>query len=177
MPQSAVEILSDMLRSTDRCLEWGSGRSTLWLDQRSASVVSVEHEPDWCYRVRNQLAARAGDPESVRLLTIEPQDTPTASPYVRVVDGFGDGELDVCFVDGEHRAACAIASIPKLTSGGLLVVDDAQGFLDHPSHCARSREGQGHLDADWERFAELVRDWRLVWTGDGYSDAAIWVKP
>jgi predicted O-methyltransferase YrrM len=176
-PQSAVEILSDMLRTTDRCLEWGSGASTTWFADRTASIVSIEHDPDWFERVRTQLAAHGADVEWVRLLAVEPQGTPTESPYVRVIDEFPDEELDVCFIDGEHRAACALESIPKLSSGGLLIVDDAQHFIDHPSRCQRSRDGQGPSDAEWARFTELVRNWRLIWTGDGFSDTAIWIKP
>jgi predicted O-methyltransferase YrrM len=96
---------------------------------------------------------------------------------VRAVDAFGDGELDVCFVDGEHRPACIVEVIPKLTSGGLLIVDDVHGYLDHPSHCSYSREGLGHLSDGWRDVSQRLRDWRMIWTGDGYSDAAIWIKP
>jgi predicted O-methyltransferase YrrM len=177
MPQSAVEILDDMLKPTDRCIEWGSGRSTPWLCHRTQSVLSLEHDTDWYQRVRNRLAAQGCDVESVRLLSLQPQDRPYESPYVRAIDEFGDGELDVSFIDGEHRATCVLESIPKLSSGGLLIVDDSQGFLDHRSSCRESRHGLGPRDTKWSQVADAVKDWRLVWTGDGYSDAAIWVKP
>lgn len=177
MPQNAVKILADMLKRTDRCMEWGSGASTSWLAARTARVLSAEHDPSWYERTYRQLAAIGADADSVRLLSLEPRDRPAESPYVRVIDDFGDEELEVCFIDGEHRATCAIESVGKLASGGLLIVDDAQSFLDHPSACPYSRDGQGPRDADWGRLGELVLDWRLIWTGDGFSDAAIWVKP
>lgn len=177
MPEQAVELLADLLKPSDRCLEWGSGDSTTWLRRRSRSVVSIEHDPAWFERVRGQLAAQGLDPGSVRLLATEPEQQATVSPYVRVVDEFADGEIDICVVDGEHRAACALAAVPKLSSGGLMVIDDAQGFLDHRSSSLHSRWGKGPLSADWGRFAELVSPWRLIWVGDGFSDAAIWIKP
>jgi predicted O-methyltransferase YrrM len=177
MPQSAVEILSDMLPGGDRCLEWGSGASTTWLASRCASIVSAEHDRDWSERVRTELTQQGADPNSVRLLSLEPSDRPAESPYVRVIDEFEPGQLDVCFVDGEHRATCVLESIPKLASGGLLIVDDSQAFLDHPSRCTYSRQGLGPVDDDWRRVSQQVEKWRLVWTGDGYSDAAIWIKP
>jgi predicted O-methyltransferase YrrM len=177
MPQSAIEILSDMLRKTDRCLEWGSGASTTWLSDRCASVVSVEHDPDWYQRVCAQLREHGANPDSVRLLSLAPSDPPAQSPYVRVIDEFAAGELDVCFVDGEHRAACVLEALPKISSGGLLIIDDAQSFLDHPSRCPTSRAGRGPLGDDWRRIAESISGWRLIWTGVGYSDAAFWVKP
>ncbi len=177
MPQRANEILDGMLRPTDRCMEWGAGDSTTWLSSRCASILSVEHDPSWYDRVRGELSRRGHDPDSVRLLSIEPVDRPAESPYVRAVDAFGDGEIDVCFVDGEHRPACIVEAIPKLASGGLLIVDDVHGYLDHPSHCAYSREGLGHLSEGWRDVSQRLADWRMIWTGDGYSDAAIWIKP
>jgi len=35
----------------------------------------------------------------------------------------------------------------------------------------------GPLDADWAKFGELLANWRMIWTSDGFSDAAIWIKP
>jgi predicted O-methyltransferase YrrM len=177
MPRRANEILEGMLRPTDRCLEWGSGDSTTWLRARCASILSVEHDPTWYQRVRGELAQQGYDPDSVRLLSMEPGYRPEETPYVRAVDAFGEDEVDVCFVDGEHRPTCIFEVIPKLTSGGLLVVDDVHGYLDHPSHCVHSREGQGHLGESWGNVLARLAGWRMIWTGDGYSDAAIWIKP
>lgn len=175
--RDAIELLPDLLKRSDRCLEWGSGKSTAWLSEKVGSIVSVEHDPAWFERVQLQLQQHGFDRESVRLLSIEPQDQPSATPYVRVIDEFGAGEIDVCFMDGEHRSVCTLEVLPKLASGGLFILDDAQAYLDHPSTSPHSRYGQGPLDADWARIGELLGSWRLVWTSDGYSDTAIWIKP
>ena len=169
--------LEGLLRSSDTCLEWGSGRSTVWLASRVGQLRSVEHDPDWYERVRALLAERGGDLNSVQLLDAASDNGPHTTPYVRVIDEFAEGELDVCIVDGEHRAACAVAAVPKLTAGGLLVVDDVNWFLDHPTHAPRSRFGKGPLDDGWRQFESLVADWRCVWTTDGTIDTAIWIKP
>ncbi|MBV9836657.1 MAG: class I SAM-dependent methyltransferase [Solirubrobacterales bacterium] len=175
--QPAIAALSDLLRPTDRCLEWGSGTSTAWLCRRVASITSAEHDPAWFERVRSLLDQDGLRTGVVRLLSTDPQEEPSASPYVRLIDEFADGELDVCYVDGEHRAACITAALPKLASGGMLVLDDAHGFLDHETVSPHSRQGLGPLDLDWASFEELVSDWRLLWTSDGFSDTAIWFKP
>jgi predicted O-methyltransferase YrrM len=177
IPRDAIVLLSELLLPTDRCLEWGSGSSTAWLATRTASLLSVEHDPEWYERVRVQLAQQGLDSGSVRLLSVDPVQAPASSPYVRVIEEFDDGALDVCFVDGEHRAACVLAAIPKLASGALLVLDDAHGVLDHRTSSPHSRQGQGAIDADWTRIAALVQSWRLIWSSDGYSDAAIWFAP
>lgn len=177
MPHRTIELLDEMLLATDRCLEWGSGASTTWFAQRCASILSVEHDPAWYGRVRDELTRHGKDPDSVRLLSPEPTDRPSESPYVRAVDAFAQGELDVCFVDAEHRAACALEAMPKLRSGGLLILDDVQNYVDHPSRCPYSRDGLGPLNAQWRTVTERLADWRLIWTTDRYSDCAVWVKP
>lgn len=177
LSRGAVEVLPDLLRDTDRGLEWGSGDSSVWLSTRLDSMVCVEHDPVWAARVKERLQRRGLNLGSVRLLATEPAARPADSPYVRVIDEFTDGELDVCVVDGEHRAACALSALPKLSPGGLLVLDDAHGYLDHATTSPHSRHGLGPLDSDWASFAQLVKTWRLIWTSDGYSDTAIWIKP
>ncbi len=176
-PREAARHLGEMLRRTDTCVEWGSGRSTVWLTARTRRVHSIEHDPDWFARVRDQLRAEGLDPDSVRLLSSRPSGNGADPEYVRAVEQFADGEVDVFIVDGEHRGRCALAAVPKLSHGGLLLVDDAHWFLDHPTHAPHSRAGKGPADEDWRRFQELVADWRCVWSSDGVTDTAIWIKP
>jgi methyltransferase family protein len=176
-PREAIAHLGDLLRPADTCLEWGSGRSTAWLSARTKAVHSVEQDHQWFARVRAQLAAQGLDADAVRLLDVEPQDRAETSPYVRVVDDFADGALDVCIVDGAHRGKCALAAVPKLSSGGLLMVDDIHWFLDHPTGAPHSRRGKGPADGDWRHFEALVAGWRALWSTDGVTDTAIWIKP
>jgi predicted O-methyltransferase YrrM len=177
LSKQGIEILSDLLHASDRCIEWGSGTSTTWIGKRVQSIVSAEHDPAWFDRVQGELVAAGLPRESVRLLSLEPHDLPEQSPYVRLIDEFADGELTVCYVDGEYRPACMRAVIPKLASGGVLVLDDAHGVLDHPTHSPHARAGVGPVSQEWATIAAELRDWRMLWASDGYSDAAIWIKP
>ena len=176
-PREAIRRLDELLRPSDTCLEWGSGRSTVWLSARTRSVHSIEHDPEWFGHVRRQLAGQGLDGGAVRLLSSASATDGEESEYVRVVDEFADGELDVFIVDGEHRGKCALAAVAKLAPGGLLLLDDAHCFLDHPTRAPHARAGQGHADRDWYDFSALVADWRCVWSTDGVTDTAIWVKP
>ena len=177
LPRQAIKLLAGLLKPTDRCFEWGSGGSTTWLSTRVHSVCSIEHDRAWYDRIQVQLKGAGTNGTHVQLLSLEPHEKPQAAPYVRAIDEFGDGQLDVCFIDGEHRAWCALAVPPKLVSGGLLIVDDAQQYVDHPTSSPHSRHGKGPPDEQWRQFAALVDRWRLVWVSDGYSDTAIWIKP
>lgn len=175
-PREAIRQMDHLLRPTDVCLEWGSGRSTIWLSARCKAVHSIEHDPEWLERVRGILAAEGQDPDAVQLLDDNPKDHPEQSPYVRAIDRFEDGVVNVAIVDGAHRGKCALAAVPKLAAGGLLLVDDIHWFLDHPTGAPHSRVGKGPADDDWRRFSQLVSDWRCVWTTDGVTDTAIWIK-
>ena len=177
LSKQGIEMLSDLLHDDDRCLEWGSGKSTPWFARRVQKLVSAEHDRAWFDRVGGELRAAGLPPDAVRLLSAEPRDRPDESPYVRVIDEFADGELTACYVDGEHRPACMRAAIPKLASGGVLVLDDAHGVLDHPTFSPHARAGRGPLNGEWAAIVEQLLSWRMVWATDGYSDAAIWIKP
>jgi predicted O-methyltransferase YrrM len=176
-PRAAINAMDSLLRPSDTCLEWGSGRSTVWVAARTKKVHSIEHDATWFERVRIDLAGQGVQADAVQLLDASSPSNPDETPYVRAIDQFSDGEIDVCIVDGEHRANCALAAGPKLAPGGLLVTDDIHWFIDHPTHAPHSRYGKGTFNADWERFQALVADWRCLWTTDGVTDTAIWIKP
>ena len=43
LTREAVDFLASWLQPSDHGLEWGSGRSTVWLAQRVSRLVSIEH--------------------------------------------------------------------------------------------------------------------------------------
>jgi predicted O-methyltransferase YrrM len=177
-PVEAIRHMDSLVRPLDTCLEWGSGRSTIWLSARTKQVISIEDNREWFDRVRGLLASAGTDPGAVRLLEAD-STPPDQTPYVRVIDDFADGEIDVCVVDGlaPLRGHCAIAAIPKLAAGGVLLVDDAHWFLDRSTHAPHSRYGKGTFDETWRHFESLVSDWRHIWTTDGVTNTGIWLKP
>lgn len=177
LPKETIELLNRLLRRGDNVLEWGSGRSSAWIGKQTHTLRTIEHDRVWFDQTDRQLKADGLSQVTLDLLSPEPRSDPAASPYVRVIDEFADGSLDVIFVDGEHRAACTLGSIPKLAAGGLLILDDAHNFLDHPSASPGNRYQKGHAGAQWSEIATQIAGWRQVWVTDGYSDTAIWFKP
>jgi hypothetical protein len=90
--------------------------------------------------------------------------------YVRMIDQAVDYSLDFCFVAGPLRAACCLASILKLKYGGLLVLEQADQYL--------SRNGElSATNADWDSVTWHLAPWRQIWTTNGLSETAIFVKP
>jgi hypothetical protein len=170
----ANQILSTALLPTDIGIEWGSGRSTVWFSQKLKHLTSIEHNVQWYDRVKAQLAQRGAS--NVTYLQ-RPLDGQADSPYVQAADTFADRSLNFALVDGELRQECLSAIIPKIAPGGLLVLDNANWYIDHPSRSPDSRSGKGHLDEDWAAVVASLSNWRMIWTSSGVTDTALWFRP
>ena len=129
-PQT-IAFLEERLRRSMSALEFGSGRSTLWLAKRVGKVTSIEYDQAWYRRVREQVQDLDRDAVSLRYVEL---DHPHAQPeqelyeqlprYVAVLDDFEDHSLDMVIVDGHYRTTVLKHCGTKLKKGGLLLVDD-----------------------------------------------------
>jgi hypothetical protein len=182
----ATKLLAAWLQPTHTGIEWGSGRSTRWFARRVRHLLSVEHHPGWHSEVAAQLTSEGLTNVDYRLLPCAPEREESAewiaamfaSDYVRVVDAFGPGSLDFALVDGMYRSACALAVLPKLRSGALLIVDNVNWFLPSTSRAPSSRAPtEAPLSPTWAEFADTIGTWELRWTQNGVTDTAIWVAP
>lgn len=116
-----------------RCFEFGAGASTVWLADRCAEVVSVEHDEAFAETVKTFVAGR----DNVDLRAVP--GTPSASPSVRSgrsgFEGldFTDyvseieraGEFDLVVVDGRARADALARAVACLRPRGIIVFDNA----------------------------------------------------
>lgn len=173
----AIAILSTALRESDNGVEWGSGRSTTWLARRTRSLLSVESDPAWSERVSETIAR-------LRLSNVvykhvpanqEIVGDPHKKAYIEADAGLTPGSLDYALVDGWYRAECALRAVDLLKPGGLLIVDNAQEFLPHPTRSPWFAVTTT-LGPTWARFAPRVASWRYIRTNNGVWDTAIWIK-
>ena len=171
LTRDMIELLGPRLTGAHRGLEWGAGRSTLWLAARLGSLVSVEHDETYFRRVRTQLEHRS-------LRNVELRCCPAETDYVAVADSLPRESLDFVLVDGQARDLCALAALPRLKPRGLLVVDNINWYLPCASRAPDSRRpADGPASEAWGRFADAVKTWECVWTSNGVWDTALWVKP
>ena len=179
LTQQANEILLSCLRKTDVGLEWGSGRSTIWFAQRVSNLTSVEHDPIWYEKVKEDLLKN--NLTNTKLYCYESslkEKSPKNIPYVNVVDNFPDDSLDFALVDGLFRDECTFRVLKKLKPGGLLIVDNINWYLPSNSSAPSSRTEQtGPISQSWHQLTELLKDYRCIWTSNGVFDTAIWIKP
>jgi hypothetical protein len=178
LTRNMIEILRDWLKPTDVGLEFGSGRSTTWFARRVRHLTSVEHDRKWYSLVGNKLAET--NLEVDYLLHEDGASHSGESGYVGVAKHMDLGSLDFCLIDGAARDHCALACLDKLKQGGILVVDNINWYVPRelPSFAPNSRTTRdGYASDVWMKTAEILRNWRCVWTSDGVTDTALWVHP
>ena len=93
-----------------RVLEYGSGGSTLWLEDRGCETIAIEHDPEWADLVERHCNGRT---TLIRRQLGEGYATPP------------DGTFDLVIVDGRRRVECALAAWERLHPGGWLVLDNS----------------------------------------------------
>ena len=167
----AVQFLEEWLEPVDIGFQWGSGDGTLWLAKRVWHLTSVEHDPARAPKVRAQLQAEGLDERVTYHLESHGNAMENLeAPYVRLIDSFADRSLDFSLVSGPLPSACCLASILKLKSGGLLILEKADGHLSHNGELTTS-------EARWIDVVWHLAPWRQVWTTNGLSETAIFIKP
>ncbi|MCP4642998.1 MAG: class I SAM-dependent methyltransferase [bacterium] len=170
----ATSFLETHLQKDHVGFEWGAGRSTAWLAQRVARLTSVETNKTWLDTVSKQLETQGLSNAHLRYV-----DGQSAS-HAGAIAEEKDASLDFVLVDGlqDDRDACALAALPKIRGGGMLVVDDVHRYLpsDSRSPLALGTEKPGATET-WTEVARLLDDWPCVWTSSGVTDTAIWTKP
>jgi predicted O-methyltransferase YrrM len=179
LTREAVALLRQLLRKQDQALEFGSGRSTLWFARHVGHITSVDDSAEWHKRIKERVQSE--NLSNVKLL-LHPKDKPEdqglQAKYVRVVDQFSDHSLDFALVDGMYRDSCALAVLPKLKPGALLVIDNASWFLPSHSKSPNSRPINGtHYSDQWKQFSDMVGDWRRIWTYSGVTATVLFFKP
>ena len=174
----AVELLSELILPTDTGIEWGSGRSTAWFAKRLKHLTSIEDNREWYDIVSKRLAEQKLSNVTYHFApTPAEDDSARNSEYVKHCSSFADKSLGFALVDGMAREYCAEAAIPKIAPGGLLVIDNANWFFDHPTHSPSSRVGNGPKNQPWAEVWKTLSRWRMIWTTQGVSDTGIWIRP
>lgn len=151
----AIEFLQRVVRPADSVFEFGAGYSTLWWQAHVQKVASVEHDMQWCERLRPRLrphvqlqALGANAPASLqaqarlapffarRRRTDWPYDVERVvrrgladEPFVayahQAVEAAGEFGFDFVVVDGMARRLCTYIAIQLLKPDGFIVLDNS----------------------------------------------------
>ena len=172
LTRQSVHILADLLQDTDTGLEFGSGRSTIWFAQRTSRVISIEHDFKWYQSVGQKI-------QDLNLESkIDYRYCDNIVDYVGQIDSLEDNSIDYCLIDGKARDECTLKVLPKLKHEGILIIDNINLYLPNASRSPNSiRRFDNTNDSDWASVQVQIDSWEMVWTTNGVSDTALWIKP
>lgn len=129
-PYPAVNAIEAVLEPDWRVLEFGSGRSTLWLADRCAAVVSIESSPVWAAFVQKKSEGCHG---AVQVIYRDVEDYPDTG-------GFADASVDFCVIDGLFRYRCVENALRVIRPGGYLYLDTSESDRDEMVYTEENRE-------------------------------------
>ncbi|MHC4313536.1 MAG: O-methyltransferase, partial [Planctomycetota bacterium] len=179
LTRQAVEILEDRLKTTDIGLEWGSGRSTLWFAHRVTHLTSIEHNDHWYRRIKKMLSDKGIDNVDLLYAPLGAKDG--AQPeYIRAAAKLPKASLDFILVDGRLRDQCTELALRLIKPGGMLIIDDAARYIQHPYCCPQSVMVQNGPPS--QLWAKIVRDLetlgaKVIWTSDGVTATFFYFMP
>jgi Methyltransferase domain len=182
LTSDAVTFLGRWLEQNFVGFEWGSGRSTIWFAERVQQLTSIEHDPHWLEEVSRRLDEKGLAHKVTCRCFVVGEAADRCRPYVSAIAEHPDETLHFCLIDGVSRlrAHCALACLPKLKNGGIVIVDNANWFLPRePRSRAPNSRGtaDGYASAEWQAFDRQVAGWPCTWTSNGVTDTVIWTKP
>lgn len=179
LTQNANEILDSWLQDTDIGVEFGSGRSTRWFAKRMKHITSVEHHEVWYEKVSKMFKEWNLENIDYRLCPLDvPEEQGSDSAYAKVLDDFKDNSVDFVLNDGQYRDHVALKAIPKLKSGGVMVIDNVNWYLPSNTHSPASRSMQDGPNGEvWKEVYDTISKWRIIWTSSGVWDTAFFFKP
>ena len=142
----SISFLEGWLKKEMRVFEYGSGGSTLYLAERVASIVSVEHDSQWYEHAEEQinrsgftniqyfLLAPQAAANNASMECTNPENYVSCfteykgkefSAYARFIDGYPDESFDLVIVDGRVRHSCIVHAMQKVKKQGILLLDNA----------------------------------------------------
>jgi hypothetical protein len=111
-----IDFLAEVDFSSQSVLEFGAGQSTLWWSERAARVFSVEQDARWFETVLKAVKSKANVEVHLTQESLEFAATPRGRVF------------DVIVIDGGDRFLCAQAALKMLQAGGVIVLDNSEGF-------------------------------------------------
>jgi predicted O-methyltransferase YrrM len=179
LTKAAIELLEDWLRPTDCGLEWGAGRSTLWFARRVQRLISIESDLTWYQKVDRQLHDQQLDHVTLHHSAVDySRGKSDNHRYVQIGAELPPASQDFVLVDGHLRDFCARTALDKVKPGGLLIIDNANWYLSHPTNSPASvYSGENESTQVWQDVAERLKLWRSIWTSNGVTDTAFFIRP
>ncbi|KKQ31641.1 MAG: hypothetical protein US68_C0023G0006 [Candidatus Shapirobacteria bacterium GW2011_GWE1_38_10] len=168
----SIKIIENLAKASDVVLEFGSGSSTVWFSKHVKKTIIIEHDLQW-YKISKKLTRSAGS--KIKLHLAE-----SKKKYLEIFNKIPDNSIDICLVDGEWRRDCLIGSFPKIKTGGVIILDNAETFIPKFWKSNSFQSGwkeRGSLERDKVKtIINELKKWRFIVTSDVTQDTIFFIK-
>ena len=144
---SSIAIIKKIITPDMTVFEYGSGGSTLFWSSHVKKVISVEHNKEWHFKIKEELLKEKIDNVEYFILEAEvdinysqkSSDNPgdyisndksftgkNFETYVKKIDECPDNYFDIVLVDGRARPSCILHSLKKIKVNGYLILDNSE---------------------------------------------------
>ncbi|MDH5716438.1 MAG: hypothetical protein OEZ22_02235 [Spirochaetia bacterium] len=170
LTKKAIQFLDNFLKKSDKGLEFGMGRSTLWFSKRVASLVSYETDKNWFEKTNKLLKEK--NIKNVKTVCVEENEL---NKNLKIKN-IKNNSLDFILVDNKgDRLSPVIISIPLLKKGGILIIDNINWYM--PSKDTGTIDSVKNTMKEWTKVEKTLSVWRRFYTSNGVFDTAIYIKP
>lgn len=179
LTKAANNYLEKNLKPQMLGIEYGSGRSTLWIAQRIKHLVSVEGNKQWYDKVKQDISSRGVSNVEYFYKSYEDNKSEkNALEYSEHINNYEDNYFDLIFIDGGPRGYCTKNALTKLKSKGMLVIDNINWYIPTDSKSPSSIPlGGSCADDVWTEIWKVISKWDCHYTSSGVTDTAIYIKP
>lgn len=167
LTQDSIRLMGQLIRPTDVGMEFGSGRSTIWLAARCSHLESIEHNERWYKFLQEQISNSSN--VVYQFKSIE-TGSDGKSDYLSPLEQRDSESLDFILNDGKKRDLVFELAISRLKKGGLLILDNAERYFPNPFKVPESIGNDVRaVSLSWQPLVHEVRSWRKIWTTNGVT--------
>ncbi len=116
---SAIKAIKKQINKDSLVLEFGSGMSTLWFQERVKHIFSVEDNKEWFEKINSIILRKKIINITYKNLTLKDYFTFMADSGLK---------FDFVLVDGSYRDECVKHSLPLLKDSGILYLDNSDKY-------------------------------------------------
>lgn len=127
MPWLNYEIIDLFRKKINRkVIEFGSGRSTLWLAANGFFTLSIEHNAFWANKIEKKLKDKKLEKMvNLHLMDVQPELESHAEIYLTPFRQKNIHGPFYILIDGLFRNQCLMACLPLIEEGSIIILHDA----------------------------------------------------
>jgi hypothetical protein len=148
----AISFIKDIISVNTKVFEYGSGFSTLFYNTNAGQTISVEHDPVWYSKIKEQLPGAhitlveqnaEVHPEADILVTEFRKNflqvrsdnlqhdlthglvNDEFAGYASALYNYPKGHFDIVVLDGMARSLCGVLAAERLNDDGIIILDNS----------------------------------------------------